>query len=81
MPLKIDRPGKAVAFLLLAALLRAGPVCAQGCALCYTQAAGASERLIQALRGGILLLIFPPLAISAAIVVAAYRKRNRFNNG
>lgn len=52
---------------------------AQSCALCYTQAAVASSRFIQALRSGILVLIIPPLAISLAITILAYRKRNQFN--
>lgn len=69
--------GKALALLsLLGAPLVAQ---AQNCALCYTQAAGAGERMIQALRSGILVLVFPPMAICIAIAVAAYRKRNRFN--
>jgi hypothetical protein len=52
---------------------------AQNCALCYSQAAGGGSRLIQALRGGILILVIPPMAISVGIAVMAYRKRNQFN--
>jgi hypothetical protein len=51
---------------------------AQNCALCYTQAAGAGARIIQALRGGILILVIPPLLICTALTVMAYRKRNQF---
>jgi hypothetical protein len=54
------------------------PTLAQGCALCYTQAASASSRFVHALRGGILVLVFPPLFISLGLAAAAYRKRNRF---
>jgi hypothetical protein len=54
------------------------PAWSQGCALCYTQAAGAGQRVIQALRSGILVLIFPPMGICIAIAVATYRKRNLF---
>ena len=50
---------------------------AQSCALCYTQAAGAGHRFIQGLRTGILVLIVPPMFMSAGITVLAYRKRNR----
>lgn len=53
---------------------------AQNCALCYTQAAGAGHRIVQALRGGILMLIVPPMFICIALGVMAYRKRNQFNN-
>ena len=54
---------------------------AQSCALCYTQAAGAGHRIVQALRGGILMLILPPMFICIALGVMAYRKRNQFNSG
>ncbi len=52
---------------------------AQSCALCYTQAAGAGHKLIQGLRTGILVLIVPPMFMSAGITIMAYRKRNRTN--
>ncbi len=52
---------------------------AQSCALCYTQAAGAGHKLIQGLRTGILVLIVPPMFMSAGITILAYRKRNRTN--
>ncbi len=51
---------------------------AQGCSLCYTQAASATGRFIAALREGILILIFPALAVGILIAVLAYRKRNQF---
>jgi hypothetical protein len=50
----------------------------QGCAACYTQAAGAGPRMIHALRSGIFVLIFPPVAICIAIAVVSYKKRNQF---
>jgi hypothetical protein len=61
-------------------LCGAAPAFAQGCALCYTQAASASARFIHALRGGILVLVFPPLLISVGLATAAYRKRDRFRS-
>ena len=63
---------------LLAAFVMPVSAFAQNCALCYTQAAGAGERIIQALRGGILILVVPPILICAALTVMAYRKRNQF---
>lgn len=51
---------------------------AQNCALCYTQAAGAGTRVIEALRGGIIILVLPPILICTALTVMAYRKRNQF---
>lgn len=65
---------------LVSALLLPSLLFAQNCALCYTQAAGAGHRVIQALRSGILMLIAPPMFICIAIAVMAYRKRNSFNH-
>jgi hypothetical protein len=65
----------AVGGLLLFAA--AAPAMAQGCALCYTQAAASGSRMIQALRSGILILIVPPTFMSVAMVVIMYRKRHQ----
>jgi hypothetical protein len=51
---------------------------AQGCALCVTQAAQGGHRFIEALRSGILVLVFPPMAISIGIIYISWRKRNQF---
>ena len=48
---------------------------AQGCALCYTQAAGSGSRVIQALKSGILILIIPPMLICLGITWMAYKRR------
>jgi len=64
---------------LLLALAVPAITCAQNCALCYTQAAGAGSRMIAALKSGILILVFPPMLICIGIAVMAYRKRNQFN--
>ena len=55
------------------------PAWGQGCALCYTQAASGGARMIQALRSGILILIFPPMGICIGLTVMSYRKRNSFH--
>jgi hypothetical protein len=70
-------------FLILAiALLLLLPpaMLAQGCALCYTQAAGSGPKMIQALKSGILVLIFPPMGICVFLTVLGYRKRYRFHS-
>jgi hypothetical protein len=64
---------------MFAALMAPSLGYAQSCALCYSQAAGSGARLIQALRSGILVLVFPPMLICIGIAVMAYRKRNQFN--
>jgi hypothetical protein len=61
-----------------AALLVPTLTWAQNCALCYTQAAGAGPRMISALKSGIAVLVFSPMAICLAIAYMAYKKRNQF---
>lgn len=65
-------------FVGLLVLLDPRSLLAQGCALCYTQAAGSTQRFIQALRSGILILVIPPMFLSAMFAVMAYRRRNIF---
>ncbi len=60
------------------ALLSPPPAFSQSCALCYTQAASAGVRMIQALRSGILILIVPPTFMSICMVFIISRKRNQF---
>jgi hypothetical protein len=75
--LQIRRPlllGTAALVLLAAAPL----AFSQSCALCYTQAASAGARMIEALRSGILILIIPPTFMSVAMIFIVYRKRNQF---
>jgi len=64
-----------VALLMIVAPL---PAFSQSCALCYTQAASAGARMIQALRSGILVLIIPPTFMSVCMIYIVYRKRNQF---
>ena len=61
-------------------LLFAVPAFSQSCALCYTQAAASGGRVIAALRSGILVLMVPPMFMSAGITWLAYRKRNQFGS-
>jgi hypothetical protein len=72
------RPLKKAGFLL-GGLLLSSTCYAQSCALCYTQAASAGQRMIQGLRSGILVLVIPPMFMSVGITVLAYRKRNQFS--
>jgi hypothetical protein len=64
---------------LAASLMTPTLTWAQGCALCYTQAAGSGSRVIQALKSGILLLVVPPMLFCLLITWMAYKKRNEFN--
>ena len=67
------------ALALIASVAIPSIVSAQSCALCYTQAAGSGDRLVQALRSGIAILVVPPMLICIGIAVMAYKKRNQFN--
>ena len=60
------------------ALLAPLPAFSQGCSLCYTQAASAGARMIQALQSGILILVVPPTLMSVCMIFIVYRKRNQF---
>src|SRR5216683_2731109 len=67
-----------LALVVLAMLILPSLAAAQGCALCVTQAAQGGHRFIDALRSGILVLVFPPMAISIGIIYVSWRKRNQF---
>jgi hypothetical protein len=69
-----------LAFAISAVLFIPATAMAQGCALCYTQAAGSGQKMIQALKSGILVLVFPPMGLSVLITVLCYRKRNKFHS-
>lgn len=62
---------------VLVFLLVAVPAFSQSCALCYTQAASAGARMIQALRSGILVLVVPPTLASVGMLFVVHRKRNQ----
>ncbi|PWT93868.1 MAG: hypothetical protein C5B54_01200 [Acidobacteria bacterium] len=69
-----------IVLLTILVLSVSAPAFSQSCSLCYTQAASAGEKVIQALRNGILVLLIPPILISAGITYLAYRKRKSFRN-
>lgn len=62
-----------IALVVLAAL----PAFSQNCALCYTQAASAGARMIQALKSGILILIIPPTLGTIGMIFVVHHKRNQ----
>jgi hypothetical protein len=74
------KPATRVVIIAIALMVFAFPLpaAAQSCALCYTQAASAGARMIQALRSGILILIVPPTLMSVGMIFIVYRKRNQF---
>jgi hypothetical protein len=68
----------AMALIALATLAAPPSALAQSCALCYTQAASAGNRMIQALQSGILILIIPPTLMSVVMIFIVCHKRNQF---
>jgi hypothetical protein len=64
---------------MIAGIFSPASLYAQGCAMCYQTAAHSGSRFIQALRHGILVLLFPPLLIMGAILYAAHRRRNEIS--
>jgi len=77
MNIRIGTMMKAAVLLIILGCV-SGFAWSQSCALCYTQAAGAGPRMIQALKSGILVLIFPPMGICIGLMVISYKKRNSF---
>lgn len=71
-------PLVALALIALATLAAPPSALAQSCALCYTQAASAGNRMIQALQSGILILIIPPTLMSVGMIFIVCHKRNQF---
>jgi hypothetical protein len=69
-----------IVLVTLAMLAAPLPALSQSCALCYTQAASAGTRMMQALRSGILILIVPPTLMSIGMIFIVYRKRNQFRH-
>ena len=57
------------------------PAFSQSCALCYTQAASAGRKTIEALRSGILILVLPPTLASVGMLFIVHRKRNQIRRG
>jgi len=57
-------------------LVLAPQAAAQGCAMCYQSAAASGEQGRQALRSGILILLFPTLSLFLGIFGLVYSRRN-----
>ena len=68
------RYGAILAGLLLLTSL---PAFSQSCALCYTQAALAGAKMIQALKSGILILVIPPTLGTIGMIFVVHHKRNQ----
>src|SRR5690348_16753520 len=79
MVMKASRIRKALAVgsgTLAVAIFSAQAAFAQGCALCYNDAAATGPQGITALRHGILILAIPPMLIFASLFAILYKRRN-----
>ena len=63
----------------LAVLASPGQVFAQMCPACYNNAAAQTPGLLQALKTGILVMMFPSLLMFILIFIVVFRRRNSFN--
>jgi hypothetical protein len=67
-------------FSITCLVLLTSPAFAQGCAMCYSSAAGTSKQGQRAINHGVLVLLIPPLGFMTLGVGAAVRysrKRDR----
>lgn len=58
------------------ALVLAPQAAAQGCAMCYQSAASSGAQGREALRHGVLILLFPTLSLFLGIFGLIYHRRN-----
>ncbi len=68
------------ATLALVLLLWAAPAFGQGCAMCYSSAAGSTKEGQNALSRGVLVLLLPPvgfMTLGAGMAVRYSRKRDQ----
>ena len=65
-----------LAFGIAAVFVCASSLSAQGCAMCYQNASASGPQGAQALRHGILILLFPTLALFSGIFGLIYHRRN-----
>src|SRR4029077_2341449 len=64
---------KRILMLVAAIGLLSAPVLAQGCAMCYSNADGASKDGQRAISRGVLVLLIPPLGFMTVGVGLAFR--------
>jgi hypothetical protein len=69
-----------LASLVLLVVLWAGPALAQGCAMCYSNAAGSTKDGQRAISRGVIVLLIPPvgfMTIGMGLALRYGRKRDR----
>jgi hypothetical protein len=71
----IELAGLSCGFLALALML-APQAAAQGCSMCYQNVSASGAQGREALRHGVLVLLFPTLSLFVGILALIYRRRN-----
>jgi hypothetical protein len=66
-----------LAVITCALLMWETPAIAQGCAMCYTSALGASPKGQRALSRAIVVLLLPPVGMMTLLVGAGFRYARR----
>ncbi len=66
----------ALAIIALLVALVAPPALAQGCSMCYANAAQQQAEAQRALNLGIIVLIIPPVLLFAGVMVTAFRRED-----
>lgn len=66
-----------LASLVFLLALSATPAFGQGCVMCYTSAAAASQKGQRAITRGVLLLLVPPVSMMAGLVLVGLRYGRR----
>lgn len=69
---------RCAAWALVMLVLLSVPAFSQSCALCYTQAAASGQRMIEALKSGILILVVPPTLMTIGMIGVLYHKRHQY---
>ena len=74
--MKLSKSAILIAIVLTPIALVAPHAAAQGCAMCYQNAAAAGSNAQAGLRHGILILLIPALALFSGILGALYQRRD-----
>jgi len=69
-----------LALTALVTLLSCNAAFAQSCPACYANAAAQTPGMLQALKTGILVMMFPSLSMFIVIFAVVYRRRESFND-